>query len=107
MSVDFSRLSNVIFDHGIRLTETEFSIIQEEILSERFTLNEHVVGYKNVDSVFGKIPFKLNDGKTVLMSEDFITKMKTLDVDHESLVSYMNESYDNFSQVVMLVLSNG
>jgi hypothetical protein len=106
MAIDFPRLSNVIFDHGVRLTESEFTSIQESIENEQFTLNEHVIGYKNAESVYEKIPFRLKDGKLVLVNEDTIEKIRSLEIDKEKLTTFMNESYENFSKVISMVLTN-
>lgn len=104
--IDFARLSNVIFDKGVRLTEGQFTSVKEQIESEKFTLSEHVIGYKSIDAVYGKIPFKLDDGTTVMVSEETVSVIRELDVDQTKLISYMSESYDNFNKVIAMVLSN-
>lgn len=105
MAIDFPRLSNVIFDHGVRLTQSQYTEIQESIENEKFTLNEHVVGYKSAETVYEKIPFRLDDGTMVLVTEDTISTIRSLDVDQSKLLAFMNESYQNFTKVVSMVLT--
>jgi hypothetical protein len=102
--INQSRLSNVIFDKGVRLSESQVNEIIEVIESDKFTLNEHVIGYKKSDLVLGKLAFRLNDDTTILVSEDTLSKINSLDMDKTAIEQYMSESNLNFAKVVAMVL---
>ncbi len=100
-----TRLANVIFDMGTKITQTHYQTICEEINNDTFTFDEHVLEYKNRESFLSKIPFKLNDGTSVLVSESTINKLST-NISEESkqnVCEYMKENYKNFYNVIKLL----
>lgn len=103
--INQSRLSNVIFDKGVRLNESQVNEIIETIQSDKFSLNEHVVAYKKGDLVLGKMAFKLQDDTTILVSEETLNAISALEIDKTNLESYMSESNLNFAKVIDMVLS--
>lgn len=104
--MDTHRLANVIFDRGQKITESHYASICESIESDSFTLNEYVVSYKLKDSFLGKIAYQLNDGTKVLVSESTMQKLCALNMNRQLLERHMNDSYDNFKQVIGIV-ANG
>lgn len=100
MSVNSARLANVIFDMGKKIPHSEYSIICEAIESDILTLNEYVISYKRKDLIENNLFFSLNDGSRVLISEDILNSINSLDMDRNSLVKYMSESIDNFKSVL-------
>jgi len=99
MAVDSKRLASVIFDGGQKITQQQYAEMCSLIESDTFTLNPYVTKYKLKESFLSKIAFKLNDGSSVLISESFISRLNTLNIQREQLEEYMATSYVNFKQV--------
>lgn len=104
--MDTSRLANVIFDRGQKITQTHYQSICESIANDRFTLDEYVLAYKLKEQFVGKVPYVLNDGTKVLISKDLIESINILDIDKNQLELYMCECVFNFKNVVSLVLKS-
>ena len=104
--MDSKRLASVIFDGGQKISQHQYKHICEMIESDSFTLNPYVVKYKMNESFLDKIAFKLHDGTSVLISEQFISRLNTLNMDKEQLETYMSASYSNFKQVSGILNGN-
>ena len=104
--MDSKRLASVIFDGGQKISQHHYKHICEMIENDSFTLNSYVVKYKLNELFLGKIPFKLLDGTSVLISEQFISRLNTLNMDTTELETYMSASYDNFKQVAGILNGN-
>lgn len=104
--MNITRLANVIFDLGKKVTQSRYAYICESIDNDTFTLDEYVVGYKLKEAFLGKIPFKLEDDTNVLVSESFVQKLSALNIDREKLLEYMSSNYKNF-QTITEVVCNG
>ena len=104
--MDTSRLANVIFDRGQKITQTHYQSICESIANDRFTLDEYVLEYKLKEQFVGKVPYMLNDGTKVLVSKDLIESINELNIDKSRVESYMYESVDNFKNIVSLVVKS-
>ena len=100
MSVDLSKLASVIFDSGKKITQSSYQTLCESIETERFTLNEHVIDYKRRDMFMCRVPFKLNDGTTVLVEESTLKTLVNVNIDRTKLVEYMSVSESNFKKVI-------
>ena len=98
-----SRLANVIFDKGQKITQTQYQHICESLENDKFTLDEYVLGYKLKENFIGKVPYQLNDGTKVLVSESFINKIHTLNIDKKQLEEYMQENYSNFKKLAEVI----
>ena len=106
MSIDSKRLASVIFDGGQKITQQQYSAMCSLIESDVFTLNSYVVKYKLKESFLSKVAFRLNDGTSVLISESFVNRLNTLNIETEQLEAYMVESYANFKQVSGILNGN-
>lgn len=102
--MDISRLANVIFDRGQKITQTRYQSICESIANDRFTLDEYVLEYKLKEQFVGKIPYMLNDGTKVLVSKDLIEAINSLEINKTQVECYMYESLNNFKNIVSLVM---
>lgn len=100
MSVDSARLANVIFDLGKKIPQTDYAMICESIESDQLTLNEYVISYKKKDLIENNLFFSLKDGSRVLIAEDMLNRINSLNMDRNSLIEYMSESIDNFKSVL-------
>lgn len=101
--MDNSRLANVIFDKGRKITESHYKMICEKIDSDVFTLDEYVMEYKAKDSFLGKLAFNLKDGTSVLISESTITKLNQLNINKADLEEHMGANLSNFKQVIGII----
>lgn len=104
--MDTTRLANVIFDKGQKITQARYSAICESIESDIFTLDEYVIAYKLKENFLGKVPFVLRDGSKVLVSESVISKINSLNINRQELEEFMVKDYDSFKQLIEVV-SNG
>lgn len=102
--MDINRLANIIFEKGQKISLTKYNVILEKLDDDKFTLLGHVAAYKNKDSVLGTIPFLLEDGTKILISEEMISKLNTLDIDKVKLEEYMSTDISNFKKVIGTVL---
>lgn len=100
MSIDSTKLANVVFDIGQKITMTKYHAICESIDNEMFTLDEHVAEYKSRDSVMGRLPYKLHDATTVLVEHSSIKLLNELNVNKQLLVEFMSKSESNFKKVI-------
>lgn len=104
--MDTNRLANVIFDRGQKITQSHYQQICESIADDAFTLDEYVLDYKLKERFVGKVPYQLQDGSKVLISENLIKKINSLNINTIELEAYMSKSYSNFKQLIGVV-SNG
>lgn len=104
--MDTCRLANVIFDRGQKITESHYNNICKYIDTDRFTLDEYVISYKLKESFMGRIAFKLADNTKVLVSESCVKQLSLLNINRKELEEHMNNSYDNFKQVIGII-TNG
>ncbi len=100
------RLANVIFDKGQKITQTQYQHICESIDNDRFTLDEYVLDYKLKENFIGKVPYKLNDGSKVLISESSIKHLNRINVDKDKLLEFMSVSIDNFKKTLSVIIEN-
>lgn len=100
------RLANVIFDKGKKITQTHFTSICESIESDMFTLDEYVISYKSKEKFLNKIPYVLQDGTRVLVSEECLNKINTLNIDRHKIQSFISKDYNQFKTVIGLI-NNG
>jgi hypothetical protein len=103
--MDTDRLANIIFDRGHKITQSRYEMICEAIASDTFTIDEYVVDYKLKENFMGKVPFLLNDGSRVLVSEQVVRKLSSLNINRGELESFMRQGYSNFKQVIGMVLN--
>jgi hypothetical protein len=100
------RLANVIFDKGQKITQSHYETICESIADDRFTLDDYVLEYKLKEQFVGKVPYLLQDGSKILVSESLIRKLNTLSINKEEMQSFMNKDYSSFKKLVGVV-NNG
>ena len=98
--IDNSRIANIIFNRGQKISQGKYISICESIQDDRFTLDEYVLDYKKKDCILGNMFFTLKDSSRILVSENLLNTISKLDVDHDLLIEYMRESSDNFYTVV-------
>lgn len=103
--MDTSRLANVIFDKGQKITQNHYSAICESIENDRFTLDEYVLDYKLKESFLGKVPFMLKDGTKVLLSEQIVKKLNSLNINRSEVESFMSKDYANFKKLVEVIVN--
>jgi hypothetical protein len=104
--MDRSRLATLIFDSGRKLPESEYRSICEDIDTDRVTFNDISIKYKKRESIYENILFVLNDGNRVLLSEDTLTKLKSLNIDNTKLVHYMQEDIGKFETIIGVINGN-
>lgn len=96
--------------HDVKITNRLIEAYAELISSEQFdefTLDPVLLEIKSESSSFSnKIEFTLRDGENVAISEETISQLSSLDVDKYRLVSFMNESKDNFMAVIQELREN-
>lgn len=98
--MDRSRLATLIFDSGRKLPESEYRSICEDIETDRVTFNDISIKYKKRESIYENILFVLNDGNRVLLSEESISKLKSMELNKEKLAIFMQTDISNFESVV-------
>lgn len=98
--MDYSRLASIIFDKGKKLKESEYQEVIDGIQSDKLTLNEYVIEYKNWDAIGGSLFFTLDDGSRVLMEAEVLSSIAQLKMDKQKLLSFMGSSKDNFKSVI-------
>lgn len=101
--MDTHRLANVIFDKGQKINQTQYKLICESIDNDSFTLNEYVMDYKLKEKFVGKIAYKLDDGSKVLVSEENIRAINSLDCERSEVEVFMNKNYSNFKSIINLL----
>lgn len=101
--MDASRLANVIFDRGQKITQAHYQQICESIETDRFTLDAYVLDYKLKERFCEKVPYRLDDGTKFLVSESMITKMRNLDMNLDELTEYMCKSSDNMTSIIRIL----
>ena len=101
-----SRLANVIFDKGKKITQTHYQYICESIDNDCFTLDEYVLEYKVKENFIGKVPYQLNDGTKILVSENVIKSINKLEIDKSKLQKFMSESIDNFKKTLSIIVED-
>lgn len=101
-----SRLANVIFDKGKKITQTHYQYICESIDNDCFTLDEYVLEYKVKENFIGKVPYQLNDGTKILVSENVIKNINKLEIDKNKLQKFMSESIDNFKKTLSIIVED-
>lgn len=105
MILEQSILASVIFDSDKKIKESEYVSICESIETDAFNLNDILIGYKKKTPIFeGALFFVLNDGSRVLISEEVISLISSLNIDKEKLCGYMSESIDNTNAIVNKIL---
>lgn len=102
--MDNSRLANVIFDRGQKITQSHYQQICESIADDTFTLDEYVLDYKLKERFIGKVPYRLQDGSNVLVSENLIRKLNSIDIDKQQLSDFMRKSCDNFKKILSILI---
>lgn len=103
--IDYSRLSTIIFDKGVRLSQSEYQRICEEIDSDKLTLNEYVIAYKKKDALIGNVFFTLDDGSRILLDESTLNTIDNLKIDKNRLVEFMRLNESNFKSVVEEIIN--
>lgn len=98
--MNYSRLASIIFDKGRKLKESEYEEVVSGINSDRLTLNEYVIEYKSWDAIGNSIFFELEDGKRVLIETSLLSNIRSLDLDHRTLLEFMSKSETNFKSVL-------
>lgn len=104
--MDSTRLANVIFNRGLKIQQNRYQAICESIENDQFTLDEYVMDYKMKENFMGKVPYMLDDGTKVLVSESVLGKINGLSMDTSEVESFMKKNYSNFKRIVE-VISNG
>jgi hypothetical protein len=104
--MDSTRLANVIFNRGQKITQTRYQSICESIDTDMFTLDEYVLDYKKKEQFMGKIAYRLDDGSSVLISEKMIEQIRSINMDKTVLESYMKSDYTSFKSLLSLVAGN-
>lgn len=101
--MDTTRLANVIFDRGQKITQSHYQQICESIADDKFTLDEYVLEYKLKERFVGKVPYQLEDGSKVLVSEQLIRKINSLAIDKKQVNDFMAKSVVNFKKIVSIL----
>jgi hypothetical protein len=87
--------------HNTKVTNTLIEAYEELILSDEFTLDPVILEMKSCSTtVSNKLHFTLKDNSIVAINEKTKDQLNSLNVDKYKLVDYMNESKDNFMQVI-------
>jgi hypothetical protein len=89
-----------------KLIESYMSLASSKVFTVDPVLLEMRTSYKLGNLIDGKLDFKLNDGKSVAISEDTMNKISNIlnnSNDKEEILNYMRESVNNFMHVVKQV----
>lgn len=87
--------------HNTKVTNTLIEAYEELILSDQFTLDPVILEMKSYNTtISNKLHFTLKDNSIIAISEETKDKLNSLNVDKYKLVDFMNESKDNFMQVI-------
>lgn len=103
--IDSSRLATIIFDKGVRLSQSEYKMICEDIDSDRLTINDYVIAYKKKDSLMGNLFFTLQDGSRILLDEATLNTIDNLKIDKDRLIEFMRLNESNFKSVVREIIN--
>lgn len=95
-----SRLASIIMDSGRKLFESEYRDIISIILEDRFSLDPIIVEYKKKELILDSYLFVLNDGNRVLVSENTLEKLSSLNTNKSDLEKFIQESKENFSKII-------
>lgn len=101
--MDRSRLATLIFDSGRKLPESEYQSIYEDIELDRVTLNPISIAYKKRESIYERLLFVLDDGNRVLISEEAIAKLQSLDLDKDKMVEFMQKDLASIEQILGVI----
>lgn len=92
---------------GVRVTDTLVEQYIDIAASKRFSIDPIVleIRQKNLfDTVIeGYIDFSLDDGSTVVVSDQMCATLNNMFAGHRDVIAYMTESKDNFLDVVNLL----
>lgn len=87
--------------HKTKVTNTLIEAYEELISSNLFTLDPVILEMKShIAPITNKLQFTLNDGSVIAIDESTKDELNDLDIDKYTLVSYMNESKDNFMEII-------
>jgi flagellar basal body rod protein FlgF len=87
--------------HNTKVTNTLLEAYEELISSNLFTLDPVILEMKShVASITNKLQFTLSDGSIVAIDESTKDELNSLNVDKYKLVEHMNESKDNFMEII-------
>ena len=103
--MDKSRLATIIFDSGRKLFESEYTNIYESINEDKFSLDPIVTEYKKKEAILESLFYILNDGSRVLLSEETVQKLSSLNNKNE-IESFMQTSKENFKRILGVLDGN-
>jgi hypothetical protein len=87
--------------HSTRVTNTLLEAYEELISSNAFTLDPVILEMKShLASITNKLQFTLCDGSIVAIDESTLDELNSLKFDKYKLVEHMNESKDNFMEII-------
>jgi hypothetical protein len=104
--MDRSRLATIIFDSGRKIPESEYQSICEDIVNDRFTINPLSIEYKKRESIYENLLFVLDDNSRVLLSEEIIEKINSLNTNKDELIEYMRKDIVNFGKILEVLNGN-
>lgn len=86
--------------NNIRLTNTIVSNYIEILESKQFTIDPVVLSVKQQSLVEGRYDYILDDGNTVVISEQLQDTINNIFQDYPDVINYMRSSVDNFLNVI-------
>jgi hypothetical protein len=87
--------------HATKVTNTLIEAYEELIASDLFTLDPVILEMKShVAPIMNKLQFTLSDGSNIAIDESTKDELNALNVDKYKLVKHMNESKDNFMEII-------
>lgn len=90
--------------HEVKVTDTLIESYVELASSKLFTTDpvaHDIRKYNKLDQMLeGRFDYKLNDGSTIVITEQTQTRINNVFGQHQDVIEYMRESKDNFLDVL-------
>jgi len=101
-----NKIMNIIREHhtDVKVTDTLIESYVELATSKVFNTDPVSYSIRKINKldtlVENKLDFKLNDGTSIVISEDLYQRINNIFGHHEDVIKYMRESADHFLNVV-------
>lgn len=111
-SLPYGRVASIIEQHhSIKVTDTLIENYLRAASQRRFTFDSVVFDVRKLNKfdhnlAEGKLEFILEDGSTILISENLYFEMKRILEDNQDALNYLTESKDNFLKILEIINKN-
>lgn len=104
--MSYNKIADIIRNHhgDIKITDTLVESYVELASSKLFTLDpvaHDISSFNKLDRIVeGRLDYKLDDGSSVVISEQTYNQINNIFKDHPDVIEYMRASSENFLSVV-------